>query len=148
MLLGGCSRYSYPGGFAGYWVGVSTCFSVEKVTVVPDSSRGGAKLAQLREHRRQKRVASPSPTSASVESMEDRMGNLVKSYMDYCRSSMQPIKAQYQRMGKETDQVDWKKVKDDEILYISSKFDSLEWWKTQGAREFAVVFRVALPSTA
>ena len=51
-------------------------------------------------------------------------------------------------MGKDTKDIDWGRVKDGDILYISSQFDSLEWWKTQGSRKFPEVFRVALPILA
>ena len=51
-------------------------------------------------------------------------------------------------MEKDTGEVDWEKVNEVDVLYISSIFDSLEWWKAQGARNFPEIFRVALPISA
>ena len=40
--------------------------------------------------------------------------------------------------------IDWDKVNDFDILYISSKFDLLEWWKNVGSKKHPLVILVAL----
>ena len=58
------------------------------------------------------------------------------------------LKKQYKRMDKDEADVDWEKVYDGDILYISSKFDCLEWWKSQGSTMFPEMSVVVLPILA
>ena len=55
-------------------------------------------------------------------------------------------------MGKESSDVDWNKVRNNNTLYISSLFDSCEWWRNVGRKHHHLVFLVvseiiALPSS-
>ena len=55
----------------------------------------------------------------------------------------QELKDQRDRMKKECADIDWKRVGEEEVLYISSKFDSLEWWHKVGRKRHKKVFYVA-----
>jgi hypothetical protein len=48
-------------------------------------------------------------------------------------------------MEKNASEIDWTRVKDEYLLYISSKFDVLEWWKSVGARKYPDILVAALP---
>ena len=55
-------------------------------------------------------------------------------------------------MSKKSSYVDWKKVRNNDTLYISSLFDSCEWWRNVGRKRHYLVFLVvpsiiALPSS-
>ncbi len=83
--------------------------------------------------------------------MEDRMSKFFECYIDHCTDEFDAeveIKEQCKRMGKESGEIDWKRVRACDIMYISANFDSLEWWKTRGSKKFAEIFRVALPISA
>ena len=55
----------------------------------------------------------------------------------------QELKDQRDRMKKGCADIDWKRVGEGEVLYISSKFDSLEWWNKVGRESHKKVFYVA-----
>ena len=39
--------------------------------------------------------------------------------------------------------IDWKSVKKGDMVYISSKFDQLEWWKHMGPVKYSIIYFVA-----
>ena len=51
------------------------------------------------------------------------------------------LREQYARMNKDCSTVNWEKVKENETLYISSLFDSIEWWEFN-RKEHWLVFLV------
>ena len=55
----------------------------------------------------------------------------------------QELKDQRARMKKGCADIDWKRVGEEEVLCISSKFDSLEWWNKVGRKSHKKVFYVA-----
>ena len=52
------------------------------------------------------------------------------------------LKAQYKRTGKDPTGIDWGRVENLDTLYISSLFDSVEWWKQVGRKDHPQVFPV------
>ena len=62
------------------------------------------------------------------------------------------LKDQLKRMGKDHKSIDWERVKKNDTLYISSHFDSREWWVKVGRKVHPLVFLVvpaiiALPAS-
>ena len=55
----------------------------------------------------------------------------------------QELEDQRARMKKGCADIDWKRVREQDLLYISSKFDSLEWWDKVGRKSHKKVFCVA-----
>ena len=75
----------------------------------------------------------------------------VETFFSQAIDPKELLNEQYKRMGKENSDVDWKKVRDNDTLYISSLFDSCEWWRNVGRKRHYLVFLVvpsiiALPS--
>ena len=102
---------------------------------------------RLAEKKKKKATSSNAPGADSLEEV------LTKRLQDYLNQDFDPeheLRMQYKRMGKDTNDIDWKRVKgvSPDILYISSKFDMLEWWKTQGKTEYWDVFVAGLPTMA
>ena len=80
-------------------------------------------------------------TGSSVTAA-DRVDGAIEAYLNADFDPASELKAQYQRTGRNTDKVDWKRVADNETLYISSLFDSVEWWNEVGRRNHPQVFPV------
>ena len=102
---------------------------------------------RLAEKKKKKATSSNAPGADSLEEV------LTKRLQDYLNQDFDPeheLRMQYKRMGKDTNDIDWKRVKgvSPDILYISSKFDMLEWWKTQDKTEYWDVFVAGLPTMA
>lgn len=102
---------------------------------------------RLAEKKKKKATSSNATGADSLEEV------LTKRLQDYLNQDFDPeheLRMQYKRMGKDTNDIDWKRVKgvSPDILYISSKFDMLEWWKTQGKTEYWDVFVAGLPTMA
>ena len=86
-------------------------------------------------------------SSSQDESKEDRAKKAFNEYMEAARSfdATEELKKQCSRMEKNASEIDWARVKDEDLLYISSKFDVLEWWNTVGAGKYPNVLVAALP---
>eukprot|EP00957_Ditylum_brightwellii_P107743 8220098-Ditylum_brightwellii.AAC.1 len=70
--------------------------------------------------------------------MEEVLMKRLQEYLDQDFDPEHELRMQYKQMGKDTNNIDWKRVKgvSPDVLYISSKFDMLEWWKTQGKTKY------------
>ena len=66
----------------------------------------------------------------------------IKSYLTMKFEPVSELRAQYKRTGKDPTSIDWGRVENLETLYISSLFDSIEWWKEVGSEDHPQVFPV------
>lgn len=107
----------------------------------PPSTRH-EKLKRRRLDNRKNKVS-----SSQEQSKEDRAKKAFNEYMEAAKSfdATEELKKQYSRMEKNASEIDWTRVKDEDLLYISSKFDVLEWWKSVGARKYPDILVAALP---
>ncbi len=76
------------------------------------------------------------------KSLVARAKEIVDAFFDIDFDVKTELKAQRKRMDKNCDDIDWSRI--DEVLYMSSKFDSLEWWHVGGRDAHKEVFFVAL----
>ena len=76
----------------------------------------------------------------------DTVGDAVESFFGQIFKPKEELKAQLERKGKTEDEdgIDWKKVEENDALYISSVFDSLEWWKSVGQNQHPLIYFAAL----
>ena len=72
----------------------------------------------------------------------DKVGDAVESFFGQIFKPKEELKTQLERKGKTEDEdgIDWKKVEENDALYISSVFDSLEWWKSVGQNQHPLIF--------
>mmetsp|Transcript_30001 Transcript_30001/g.47019 ORF Transcript_30001/g.47019 Transcript_30001/m.47019 type:complete len:141 (+) Transcript_30001:89-511(+) len=91
---------------------------------------------RLAEKKKKKKATSSNATGA--DSLEEVLTKRLREYLNQDFDPEHELRMQYKRMGESTNDIDWKRVKgvSPDILYISSKFDMLEWWKTQGKTEY------------
>ena len=127
-----------------------------------DATKPTSKAKKLRQLRLKKKQSSPAITQRT---QEDYVRNAVDEYLQASFEPKLELKNQCKRMGKYTasqdddidwhnlddalypkymPDIDWDKVNDFDILYISSKFDLLEWWKNVGSKKHPLVILVAL----
>ena len=90
---------------------------------------------RLAEKKKKKVSSTSNATGADSLDLEEVLTKRLQEYLNQDFDPEHELRMQYKRMGKDTNDIDWKRVKgvSPDILYISSsKFDMLEWWKTQG----------------
>ena len=104
-----------------------------------DDTHGLSKMALLRMRRSKK-----SSAMKSNESMEERVKKAVKLWSEQTFVPEYELRQQRKRMKRGADDIDWKKVGEGDTLYISSVFDSLEWWLSIGNSKHPEVFLVML----
>ena len=111
-----------------------------------DDSDDEGGLSMLRKHRAtsQHTVVLPPPmTRESIIKKE------VDAFLGQVINAEDLLRAQLARKtlcincGDGTPSIDWKKVRKGKTLYISSVFDSLEYWKTIGRKNFPLIALVA-----
>ena len=90
--------------------------------------------------------------AVSSSSPMERAKHAVESYMNMKFDAGEELKDQLKRMGKDHKSIDWERVKKNDTLYISSHFDSREWWVKVGRKVHPLVFLVvpaiiALPAS-
>lgn len=103
---------------------------------------------RLAEKKKKKKAASSNATDD--DNIEEVLMKRLQEYLDQAFDPEHELRMQYKRMNKDTSDIDWKRVKgvSPDVLYISSKFDMLEWWKTQGKTKYWDVFVAGLPTMA
>lgn len=102
------------------------------------------KLARMRKNKARKQLAKKSSTSSDASVVEELAEQAVKEFGDSYFDPETELKDQLKRMGKSEDGIDWERVQNNDTLYISSIFDSLEWWKAVGRNKYPLVHRVVL----
>eukprot|EP00984_Skeletonema_dohrnii_P009246 scaffold3526_cov72-Skeletonema_dohrnii-CCMP3373.AAC.2 len=125
----------------------ATADETENTATGDEELESSSRLALLRKHRQEKKKKKKS-SSNSVQTKEERMKKVLDDYFDDELDPEEELKKQCKRVGKDTKKIDWAKVGKGDLLYISSEFDSLEWWKTQGSKKYPEVFAAALPILA
>jgi len=107
-----------------------------------------SKLDKLKKHRLEKKKK--KFLSSSNETKEERIQKAFDEYLEAAESfdAEKELKDQYKRMGKNISEVNWQKVSEGCLLYISSKFDILEWWNSIGTAKHPDVLAAALPILA
>eukprot|EP00986_Skeletonema_menzelii_P010506 scaffold5115_cov146-Skeletonema_menzelii.AAC.6 len=107
------------------------------------------RLAEKKKKKKKKNTTS-SPNATDADDLEEVLMKRLQEYLDQEFDPEHELRMQYKRMGKDTNDIDWKRVKgvSPDILYISFKFDMLEWWKSQGKTKYWDVFVAGLPTMA
>ncbi len=77
---------------------------------------------------------------------EKEVKKAVETFFNQSFDPEDELKAQLERNKKDVKSsgIDWKRVRNYNTLYISSVFDSLEWWKNIGRKNHPLVFLVML----
>ena len=72
----------------------------------------------------------------------DKVDDAVESFFGQIFKTKEDLKAQLERKGKTEgkDGIEWKEVEENDALYISLVFDSLEWWKSVGQNQHPLIF--------
>jgi len=99
-------------------------------------------------------LANKKKDNAVVSSLDpsEQAKRAVGAFMDMDFNAEEELKNQLKRKGKDGKSIDWKRVKGNDTLYISSQFDSREWWVKVGRKAHPLVFLVvpaiiALPAS-
>ena len=79
---------------------------------------------------------------------DETASKVVESFFNQTFDPKKELEDQLNRNGKSKDNIDWQKVNDNKSRYISSLFDSLEWWKNVGRKKYCEVFIVMLAIAA
>jgi len=87
------------------------------------------------------------PSSVQLTTRE-RAEKAVKNFKERIFNPELELKQQRKRKEIGTIDIDWTRVKKGDLLYISSKFDKLEWWKEVGQVKHDLVYLVAPPIIA
>ena len=98
-----------------------------------------------RERLKKSRLAATAMTETSVS---QRVDTAVEAFFNQEFDARRELQDQRQRKHQGTSDIDWKKVDENHTLYISSKFDLAEWWKSVGRGLHRLVFLVAPPIIA
>ena len=77
------------------------------------------------------KAASKRVPTTSVNTAEQRVIDAIDAFFDQKFEPEVELKAQRKRMGMNCDDIDWERVKKNEALYISSKFNLEEYWTHQ-----------------
>lgn len=127
------------------------CFLQFKGDDVTDEDIEDAFLNPKEKLAKQRRQASKS---TQVKSASEKASQVVDSWFNMDMNPERELKEQYIRKNDikdaskfdwQTVGVDWKRVRENDTLYISSKFDLREWWKSVGrssASQFSKIYPV------
>jgi hypothetical protein len=121
----------------------STTEAEEEVDTATEAG-SKSKLDRKKEMKLLRRMNAEKATTSN--NLEERAEKAVNKFAGLYFDTEKELKAQYERMDKDPSSIDWEKVTGDEpdILYISSIFDVLEWWKSVGRDKHPLVYTVAL----
>lgn len=97
-----------------------------------------------------KNAVRPTPTQDTASSLRSEAKEAVRAFFEQVFDPKSALQKQRKRMGKGCKDIDWTKVNANNILYISSKFDLLEWWMNDddGKHRHKEVFWVVPPIIA
>ena len=101
---------------------------------------------------RRKSGSTSSPSASGGPSLEQRASVVVDAFMSRKVDPILLLQRQLSRTNKGDSGIDWDRVESKDLLYISSIFDSLEWWKEEGKILYYEIFVailgiLGLPST-
>jgi len=85
-------------------------------------------LLSLSERLAKSCLSKKTKKTSHTSSLLDRINMAVEAFFNQELDPEEVLKDKYKRMGKDCSTVNWEKVKGNETMYISSLFDSLEWW--------------------
>lgn len=127
--------------------------SAEQAHGGPSTTAATATLSRLQliALRRQSGSA-PSSSASSEQSLKQRATVVVDAFLNRKVDPVLLLERQLDRTNNNGSGIDWDKVKSNDLLYISSVFDSLEWWKEEGNSVYyhifvAILGILGLPST-
>ena len=101
-------------------------------------------LSRIQRLQRFREVSRNAIRTGLRKQVSDTMASWTNQHFD----PVQQLKDQLGRQGKTEKEVDWKKVEMGDIMYISRKFDLLEWWEKIGSKQHELVFLATLPFLA
>ena len=93
-------------------------------------------------HKKKRETSYPASATSNLELVVDRA---VKEFASHKFDDVTELKDKRNRVNKENDtEIDWKRVEKGDTMCISSKFDSVEWWKNLGKDKNPLIFLAAL----
>lgn len=108
------------------------------------SNKTNKRIAALRKMKAQAEASNLEALSlSSAPTPKERATSIVESFLGFKFDAIQELEQQLIRMNKDPskESIDWSSATED-LLYFSSKFILLEWWKSVGRKKWPEIYLV------